>query len=63
MVANLLLRLGTPVTASTFNWAPVMFVAAILWSIAYYIVRGRKVYIGPVASVKLMAAGSGGTYA
>ena len=62
-VPDLLLRLGTPVTLSTLNWAPVMFVAAIFWSIAYYIVKGRKVYVGPVASVKLMAAGSGGTYA
>jgi uncharacterized membrane protein YdbT with pleckstrin-like domain len=62
MFANtrLLFFLGTPVTASTFNWAPVMFVVAVLWSIAYYIVKGRKVYVGPVASVKLMAVGGGG---
>jgi len=43
---------ATPVTAESMNWAPVMFAGAVVWAIGYYLVKGRKVYVGPVASVK-----------
>lgn len=38
--------------AQTMNWAPVVFVASVIWSLAYYFIWGRHVYEGPVAFVK-----------
>lgn len=38
--------------ATTFNWAIVMFAAAVLLSTIWYFVGGRKKYTGPVALVK-----------
>lgn len=37
---------------TTFNWAPVMFVGVAVISGVLYIVRGRKVYQGPVVTVE-----------
>ena len=34
------------------NWAIVIFVAILLWSVAYYMLKGRYVYDGPVAYVR-----------
>ncbi|MCJ1311737.1 hypothetical protein MMC25_005410 [Agyrium rufum] len=31
-----------------FNWAIVMFMALVIWSVVYYFIKGRKVYSGPV---------------
>lgn len=39
---------GYPVTAVNFNWAPVMFVAVMLFATVHYVVYARKVYKGPV---------------
>jgi len=39
---------GYPVTAINFNWAPVMFVAVMLFATVHYVVFARKVYKGPV---------------
>ncbi|TID23547.1 hypothetical protein E6O75_ATG03183 [Venturia nashicola] len=36
----------------TFNWGPVMFLAAFLFSLVYYMAYGRKSYMGPVLLVK-----------
>ena len=41
-----------PVTASTANWAPVLWVGVIVLAGAVYIVHGRKVYTPPVAFVE-----------
>ena len=43
---------ATPVDASSFNWAVVMFVVVILLSLVLYGVQGRKVYKGPVVLVR-----------
>ncbi|KAF2151847.1 amino acid transporter [Myriangium duriaei CBS 260.36] len=40
-----------PVTASTFNWAPIMFAGVMLLASVYYWVVGRKNYEGPVVKV------------
>ena len=40
------------VTAQTFNWASVMFVGIVLFSLIFYIVSGRKTYDGPVVLVR-----------
>jgi choline transport protein len=45
---------ATPIAPDTFNWAPVMFVGAVVGSVGYYVVKGKKVYVGPVASVRSM---------
>ena len=39
---------GYPVTAMNFNWAPVMFIAVMLFATVHYFVYARKVYKGPV---------------
>lgn len=41
-----------PVTAATFNWSSVIFVAVLLVAVIYYIAVGRKRYTGPVALVE-----------
>lgn len=41
----------TPVTAASFNWAPVMFVGVMAIALAYYFVTARKTYEGPVTLV------------
>lgn len=41
-----------PVTLQNFNWAVVMFVGVFALSVGYYLVHGRKVYVGPVTSVE-----------
>ena len=43
---------ATPVDASSFNWAVVMFMGVIAMSLGLYWVRGRKVYRGPVVLVR-----------
>lgn len=35
-----------------FNWAPVMFAAAVVGALIAYYVQGRRVYTGPVAIVQ-----------
>ncbi|KAI9930282.1 hypothetical protein MW887_012095 [Aspergillus wentii] len=43
---------STPVTAETFNWSVVIFVAVFLLSLVMYAVQGRRHYNGPVTEVK-----------
>lgn len=40
-----------PVTATNFNWAPVMFGGAALLSLVYYLIWAKKGYHGPVVHV------------
>ena len=42
----------TLVQPDTMNWNIVMFGGIFLWATAYYVVKGRKVYIPPVRIVK-----------
>lgn len=44
--------LGTPVTPKDFNWAVLLFMTVFLASVITYLVRGRHVYVGPVALVQ-----------
>ena len=44
--------LTTPVTAQTMNWNSVMLGGVLIIAFTYYIVWGRKEYIGPVIYVK-----------
>jgi amino acid transporter len=41
-----------PVTLDTFNWSVVLFVGVFVICLLMYVVRGRKVYNGPVSEVK-----------
>lgn len=34
------------------NWAVVMYCGLIIWSLVYYFIWGRHVYVGPVTVVK-----------
>jgi len=43
---------ATPVRPDTMNWNIVMFGGMFLWATAFYVVKGRKVYIPPVRIVK-----------
>ncbi|KAK4990847.1 hypothetical protein LTR50_002214 [Elasticomyces elasticus] len=43
---------GTPVDATSFNWAPVMFVVVLVLSLTIFMVKGRRVYSGPVKIVE-----------
>lgn len=43
---------ATPVDKTSFNWAVVMFVGVAIISMAYYFVRRRHVYRGPVVLVE-----------
>lgn len=40
------------VTATSFNWSVVLFVGVFLICLVMYVVRGRKVYHGPVTDVR-----------
>lgn len=40
------------VTPQTMNWGIAMFGGAAIFSIAYYLLQGRKVYKGPVMHVR-----------
>ena len=42
----------TPVDATTFNWAVVMFLAVIIGSLASYFTKGREAFQGPVVLVE-----------
>jgi choline transport protein len=44
--------IALPITAKTMNWAVLMYVSMVLLSIAYYLVKGRHVYTGPVTLTK-----------
>jgi choline transport protein len=44
--------LATPVTPQTMNWAVLMYGGMIVISVAYYIIKGRYVYTGPVMLTK-----------
>lgn len=41
-----------PVTAPGFNWASPIFVAVFMFSMVYYWLRARHVYVGPVKEVE-----------
>ena len=41
-----------PVTASTANWAPLVWVGVIGFAAAVYMIHGRRVYTPPVAFVE-----------
>lgn len=43
---------SVPVTASTANWAPVVWVGVIGLAAAVYLIHGRKVYTPPVTFVE-----------
>ena len=43
--------LTTPVTAETMNWSSTMLGGTLIIATIYYIVKGRKEYVGPVAFV------------
>lgn len=40
---------ATHPSASSFNWASVVFVGVLAWAVAYYKLGGKKKYTGPVA--------------
>ena len=42
----------TPVEPSSMNWAVVMYVGVIIWSLVYYYIWGKYSYVGPVTIVK-----------
>ncbi|RDW71023.1 hypothetical protein BP6252_07586 [Coleophoma cylindrospora] len=42
----------TPVDVGSFNWSVVLFVAVFALCIVQYVLRGRKVYFGPVTTVR-----------
>lgn len=44
--------LTTPVTATTMNWSSVILCGVLIIALIYYIVKGRKEYVGPVVYVK-----------
>jgi len=41
-----------PVTLENFNWSVVLFLGVLFICLVMYVVRGRKVYVGPVAEIK-----------
>jgi choline transport protein len=43
---------ATPVDVTTFNWVVVIFVGVVVLCVVTYIVKGRKVYVGPVMQVE-----------
>ena len=43
---------GSPVTALTFNYAPIALVVALLLSAAWWFVQGRDSYRPPTASIE-----------
>lgn len=43
---------ATPVEPDTMNWNIVMFGGIFLWATAFYVIKGRKVYIPPVRIIK-----------
>ena len=49
----------TPVTLQNFNWSVLMFVGIFVLSVVYYVIHGRKVYVGPVMSVQGHREGGG----
>ncbi|KAK3678197.1 hypothetical protein LTR78_002293 [Recurvomyces mirabilis] len=44
--------LVTPVTAATMNWSSVMLGGTLIIATAFYVIKGRHDYVGPVALVK-----------
>lgn len=44
--------LATPITASSMNWASVMFLAVMVIALVYFALWGRNSYEGPVLKVK-----------
>jgi choline transport protein len=44
--------MATPVDLESFNWSVVMFVGVMTFSMLLFLVRGRKVYKGPVVTVE-----------
>lgn len=43
---------GAGLSVVTMNWACLIFGFVVIWSILYYLVKGRHVYEGPVAYVR-----------
>jgi amino acid transporter len=48
----------TPVVPLTFNWAPVLFVAALVGAGVHFIFVGRHKYFGPVVNIEKRNVGS-----
>lgn len=48
-----------PITAVSMNWASTMFVATIIFAMAWYAVRGKNEYTGPVVQMKRETEGFG----
>ncbi|KAF1964473.1 putative GABA permease, partial [Bimuria novae-zelandiae CBS 107.79] len=44
--------LTTPVTAETMNWSSVMLLGVFAIATVYYVVKGRREYVGPVVLVR-----------
>jgi amino acid transporter len=42
----------TPVNVENFNWSVVMFMGIFIICIVMYVVKGRKVYVGPVKEIR-----------
>lgn len=43
--------LTTPVTAGTMNWSSVIFFGVLFIAMVYYVIKGSRIYTGPVALV------------
>ncbi len=43
---------ATPVQPDTMNWAVVMYGGMMIWSLVYYVIWARHIYVGPVKDVK-----------
>lgn len=44
--------MGPKPTAAGMNWSCLMFGVTVLYSLGYYVVKGRHVYVGPVEYVR-----------
>lgn len=44
--------LATPVKPDSMNWNVLIYCSALIFAVAFYFVRGRNVYAGPVVIVK-----------
>lgn len=44
--------LATPVELKTMNWNVLIYCSAIIFAIAFYFIRGKNAYAGPVVLVK-----------
>lgn len=42
----------TPVDLESFNWSVVLFMGVLVASLVMYVLKGRKVYVGPVEGIR-----------